>query len=190
MANLPVYARSRRTMTSRRTTRRGRGGVAGQRRLSLWTRTVPLSAGPNIAGSIVGFNLLPDSNLDAGARAGSTVVRTRLKIYFAIDSAVFTVNPVDCSYFFGLMILPADIPAVDLPSPRNMAHYDWFGWEVFYPLAGGGVPSTGLILRTIEMDVKSSRRLLEQKDTVWLIVTGTKDFGAMQVTSSVLTKLH
>lgn len=111
---------------------------------------------------------------------------------FAYDATVFAVSPNEFQIQVGCIILPADVPSVDLPSPRNQAHFDWLMWDTVFALQGTSrVDSTAsLVLNVREWDVKSQRRLNEQHDSLWLIWTATDAVSSVAIAASVLVKLH
>lgn len=121
---------------------------------------------------VVGFDLLPDANLDPGARIGATVVRIHIKLNLMFQSSVSDANPVQAWFWAGVMVLPADTPNFTFPNVRGNPRLDWMLWDAISPyrdsrlLTAGSTPS--MLWR--DYDIKSQRKLVEQDDKPFLVI--------------------
>lgn len=179
--------------------RRSRGGrrvSSSNRRSNLWIRNVAGVFGQEWVRS--GFDLIPASELDPGARVGSTAVRLIGSLNVIQESA--TPN-LDSIVYFGVLVSPVEgtpdqafnNPSIDPLVNRNQM--DWMFWKA-YPLNeySTAFSNAGATLCTYPIDIKSSRRLVSPQDTVNVYITfspGNSTMVSMNwwITSSLLLKL-
>lgn len=141
------------------------------------------------------FDLVPDGNLDPGARVGSTVTRIRGMI-----SLGYTAPDYYSSLTVGISIQQpessATAPAISPVDHANAA--DWLYWNRFHVSQGtngaGYVMGTDLFLTAFDFDAKASRRFTAPNDHLYIYMS-FRDEGtrlpqqSIAVVSSTLLKL-
>lgn len=175
-------------MTRSRGARRGRRGYSASRH-PLWIRQALANPTPVADGTTIRFDLIPDAQLDPGARIGSTVVRTFLTLTFIYDSVVNQVNPGAFKIYAGVMVHPHSETA----SPAQQPDWDWMWWQQINPMseALGALPATGQVWqRHLPLvDIRAKRVMYDQMDKPFLeIQPAGGGLSSIYVASSVLIK--
>ena len=86
----------------------------------------------------------------------------------------------------GAIVLPRTIPAVDIPTPVTDLHADWLMWQ---PMDGFGQGAASAAGFSVEIDVRSQRKMDEVGETLWLAWEGTGLTTSLAWSISTLVKL-
>lgn len=178
--------------------RRRRNFRRGSARKKIWVRDIVEAVTP-VPDTIFRRDLLADFRTQAGLSInlpGFTLGPFKIKIGIRFDISVAAVTfTQDDGYVVGIVV--DDINAT-APSPLTSPNVDW-AWYSWYPLSppddvsvvSTAAPTNTSLLRSIEIDAKSMRKIEEVGQTAWLVVEATGNAHIDEITefSSVMARL-
>ncbi|WP_157034563.1 hypothetical protein [Corynebacterium jeddahense] len=162
---------------------RTRSTLAGRtpRRKMIWVRDVGASPAATPTGAT---DLLTDFRaLNGGAQPlGVTVTRMRGRLAAQVSASPTFLTDMTV----GAIVLPRTIPAADIPTPVTDLHADWLMWQPMDGLGQGAASAAGF---SVEIDVRSQRKMDEVGETLWLAWEGTGLTTSLAWSISTLVKL-
>ena len=166
-------------------------------RKKIWVRDAVEQVSP-VPSSHFRRDILADFRTQAGLSInlpGFTLgpFKIRIGIRFDITAATPNLTQAD-GYLVGLVVDQVDATATLAPLPASVPNADW-AWYQWYPLAptddviveAANAATNVQVVKTIEIDCKSMRKIEEVGQTMWLVVEGTGNAVIDEFTSYVQT---